>query len=159
MSRARKVEDIIKELEHNLVIQRAVLAQFPDAKAHWYNGFSSKLVNKKYTNFIFERRSRGLYVLPYCEVQYTFDGDTKSVKVFSQPRTNRLVYIGWRRGPDGRRTMKFSRLSFNLKNNQFKDDMLNACRTEIMSFIKTNPGYNLDDKHLEPRLRKLLIFT
>ena len=30
---------------------------------------------------------------------------------------------------------------------------------EMMSFIKNNPGHKMDDKHLEPRLKKLLVFT
>jgi hypothetical protein len=29
----------------------------------------------------------------------------------------------------------------------------------MMGFIKDNPGYQMDDKHLEPRLKKLLVFT
>jgi hypothetical protein len=37
--------------------------------------------------------------------------------------------------------------------------MLNACRAEIMSFIKTHPKYQMDDKHLEPRLKRLLAFV
>jgi|SRR5579885_832854 len=161
MSRARQITDTVKELEYTLAKQKAVQAEFPDAKVHYYLGFTSKSVNQNYTRFDFERRYHGLYVLPYCEVKFTWDGKEEIIKVHSAPRANRLVYLTWRRTPppENKRIMKFARVAINMKNNAFKEDMLNACRAEIMSFIKDNPGYHIDDKHLEPRLKKLLIFT
>ncbi len=158
MARARLISDTIKELEYELAKQKAVQAVFPNAKVHYYAGFQSKLVNQNYTKFEFERRSYGLFVLPYCEVEFTFNDKTEKVKVYSQPKANRLVYLSW--NVDIRNyVMKFSRIAINLKNNEFKNDMLNSCRAEIMSFIKNNPKYKMDDKHLEPRLKKLLVFT
>lgn len=158
MSRARLIKDTVNELEFELAKQKAVQKEFPNAKVHYFAGFQSKDVNQVYTKFDFERRSYGLWVVPYCEVKFEFNGKTEIVKVHSAPKANRLVYLAWNRELKTQ-VMKFSRLAINLKNNQFKDDMLNSCRAEIMTFIKNNPGYKLDDKHLEPRLKKLLIFT
>lgn len=158
MTRSRLIKDTIQDLEYELAKQKAVQLQFPEAKVHYYAGFQSKLVNQNYTKFEFERRTYGLFVLPYCEVNFTFKDKTEIVKVYSAPKANRLVYLQW--NVDLRNyVMKFSRLAINLKNNKFKDDMLNSCRAEIMGFIKKNPSYKMDDKHLEPRLKKLLIFT
>jgi len=158
MSKARFIADTVKELEYDLAKQKAVQAEFPNAKVHYFAGFQSKLVNQNYTKFEFEKKYSGLFVLPYCEVKFTFDDKTEIVKVHSAPKANRLVYLQWSRELRDY-IIKFSRVAFNLKNNQFKDDMLNSCRAEMMSFIKNNPGHKMDDKHLEPRLKKLLVFT
>jgi hypothetical protein len=56
-------------------------------------------------------------------------------------------------------SINFSRLSFNLRKNNFKDDILNECQTKIIEFIRANPGAAVNDKHLDPRLKKLLAFT
>lgn len=158
MAKPRFITDTVKELERELAQHKAVQDQFPHAKVHYFAGFQSKAVNQNYTKFRFERRSQGLYVLPYCEVEYTFDGKTEIAEVYSMPKANRLVYLHWNRELRNY-VIKFSRFVLNLKNNQFKNDMLNSCRAEVMSFIKNNPSYKMDDKHLEPRLKKLLIFT
>lgn len=162
MPKARLITDTVKELEYQLAKQKAVQAEFPNAQVHYFAGFQSKLVNLNYTKFSFEKRSgyrsQGLYVIPYCEVKFTFDGKTEIVKVHSAPRASRLVYLQWNRNL-GTYVMRFSRVAFNLKNNEFKDEMLNSCRAEIMGFIKNNGSYKMDDKHLEPRLKKLLVFT
>jgi len=155
---ARSVADCIQELEYQLAKQKAVQKEFPDAKWHWKTGFQSKMVNQKYTKFTFSRHGRGLYVVPYCEVTVSYNGNSETVLVYSKPKYNRLVYLSWN---VNLRTyvMKFARLTINLKHNEFRNDMLNSCRAEIMSFIKNNPSYKMDDKNLEPRLKKLLIFT
>lgn len=158
---ARPVKNAIQDLEYQLARHKAVLGVFPSAIVNCHGGFQSKSVNQNYTNFEFELRQRGskeLYVLPYCEVEFTYEGKTEIIKVHTLPKAKRLVYVNWNIDLKGY-VMRFSRLSINLKNNEFKEDMLNACRVQIMSFIKNNPGYKLDDKHLEPRLKKLLVFT
>ena|SRR5271166_5402344 len=158
MARGRFISETIRDLEHQLAMRKAVQTEFPHARLHNMSGFQSKDVNQKYTKFDFERRRHGLWVIPYCEVKFEFNGKTEIVKVHSAPRANRLVYLSWNRELRTQ-IIKFSRLSINMKNNQFRDDMLNSCRAEIMSFIKNNPGYKLDQRHLEPRLKKLLVFT
>jgi hypothetical protein len=156
MGRSRSIDDFIKETEHRLTKYKAVQEKFPDAKCNYYSDFSSKTVNKEYTKWQFVSSYSGLHVMPYCEVIYNFDGQEEVIKVHSSPKASRLVYLQRWHKP---KTIKFSRLTINLKNNQFKDDMLNDCRAEIMKFISANPGYQLDKKHLEPRLQKLLAFT
>jgi hypothetical protein len=154
------LKNSIQDLELQLARYKAVLAEFPQAKVNCHSEFQSKAVNQNYTKFDFEIRDKGkgLYVLPYCEVSFTYEDKTEIIKVHSMPKANRLAYVQW--NIDLREhVIKFSRLSINLKNNDFKENMLNHCRAEIMSFIKNNPGYKLDDKHLEPRLKRLLVFT
>jgi hypothetical protein len=156
--RSRQLTDTVKELEYELAKHQAVVKDFPNAKIHYLTGFQSKDVNQNYTGFSFNKFPYGVWVVPYCEVKLDFDGKTEMVKVHSCPKANRLVYLGWNR-KTADSIIKFSRIAINFKNNQFKDDMLNACRAEIMSFIKTHPKYQMDDKHLEPRLKRLLAFV
>lgn len=156
MGKARSITDFIKDTEYQLAKYKTVCAEFPDARCNYYSDFTAKSVNQKYTDWEFYTSYGGLYVMPYCKIAFNYDGKDEIIKIHSQPRANRLVYLQRWAKP---KTIKFSRLAINLKNNQFKDDMLNACRAEIMKFIQANPGYHLDKKHLEPRLQKLLAFT
>jgi hypothetical protein len=160
MSKSRDVGEFIKETKYTLARYEAVLAEFPDAKCTAYGEFISKSVNNQYTNLTFERRYGGLFVIPTCQIKFNYNDKEEIVKIHSSPRYSRLVYMSrWRRQTvDGKPVMKFSRLAINLKNNQFKDEMLSACGAEIMKFIGDNPGYHLDTKHLAPRLKKLLTF-
>jgi hypothetical protein len=161
MSRTKPLEQSIKEVEHTLAKYNAVLKAFPDAKIHetyWPVRFSSKSVNQVYTKLDFKKHYNTLRVIPFCEVEFEHNGNKEMVIVHSSPKYSRLAYIPWRRkGED--QVIKFSRVSINLKNHNFKESMMNECRVHIMNFIKDNPGFKLDDKHLEPRLKKLLLFT
>ncbi len=156
----RFIKDTVQDLEYQLAKHKAVQAKFPQAKVNCLSEFQARIVNQDYTKFEFEVRDKGkgLYVLPYCEVDFTYEGKTEIIRVHSIPKANRLAYVQWNIDLKDY-VIKFSRLSVNLKNNDFREDMLNSCRAEIMSFIKNNPGYKLDDRHLEPRLKKLLVFT
>jgi len=158
MSKARSIDDHIKDTEYILAKYKAVKAKFPTARVNAYMEFSDKAVNKAYTELEFVTRHGGLFALPFCVVEFEHDGKAEKIKVYSSPRANRLVYTRYHYR-DNKKVMKFSRLSINLKNNQFKNDMLNTCRAEIMKFIASHPGFELDEKHLEPRLKKLMIFT
>ena len=153
------LSDEVKNLEYTLARHRAVLDRFPDAKIHPYGGYSSKSVNKCYNHYSFVSEYSGLYVLPFCEVEFSHQNKEEIIKISSQPIRNRLAYISWHTGPDGKKIMKFARFAINQKSHDFKDEMLNDCKVEIMKFIKDNPGCRMDDKHLEPRLKKLLLFT
>jgi hypothetical protein len=153
------ISEVVKENEYNLAKYKAVQAIFPNAKVNYHMQFTDKSVNQLYTNFTFEKHY-GLYVIPYYEIPFIWNDVEETIKVHSSPKRNRLAYLSWRTDPfTKKRTMRFSRLSINMKNNKFKDDMLNSCKAEIMNYIKENPTYQLDTKHLEPRLKKLLLFT
>lgn len=160
----KKLSDETASVELTLAKYKAVLAKFPDAllgKTWGYHydfipTFSSKSVNTLYNKLDFDVDSRRITAIPHYELKFTHDNTEHIVKVNSVPKSSRLVYIPWRD-----KVIKFSRLSFNLKHNDFviSDDMLNACRVQIMQFIQSHPGYKLDEKYLEPRLKKLLLFT
>ena len=158
------VENNIKHLENLLARNKLVLSEFPDAEVY-YDGFRSKLVNKNYNKFEFYKESYSVRVAPYCEIITSVNGKTEIIKIYSKPRSLRLVYKSWAPpvyrfiNDKGTYIIKFSRLSINLKNNNFKDDMLNSCRIEILNFLKENPSLKIDQKYLEPRLKNLLAFT
>lgn len=160
----KKLSDATQAVELTLAKYKAVLAKFPDATLSESWGykyelipiFASKSVNTQYNQLSFDVNSRRITAIPYYELKVAHDNTEHIVKINSVPKSSRLVYIPWRD-----KVIKFSRLSFNLKHNEFvfNDDMLNACRVQIMQFIQSHPGYRLDEKYLEPRLKKLMIFS
>lgn len=162
MARSRTISEFVVDTEATLAKYKAVQAAFPNARCNYYMEFSDKSVNQLYTHFTFETQY-GLYVLPYCEVLVEHNGQEEYVKVHSMPKRNRLAYLTYeypnKDYSKRKNVMKFSRMAINMKNNKFREDMLNSCKAEIMNFIKNNPGYELDTKHLEPRLKKLILFT
>lgn len=156
MGKQRTIDSFIQDTDFLLAKYKIVQQHFPDATCNMYGDFGSKAVNKNYTKFEFITSYSGLFVVPYCEVELDHNGMKETIRIHSKPKASRLVYLDRWKKPQ---TLRFSRLSFNLKNNQFKDEMLNACRAEMMKYIAANPAYKLDEKHLEPRLKKLMIFT
>lgn len=159
--RKKSISEGIENLEKTLAIYKFVEKHVPDAKLHgnqYFSGFSSKSVNLNYTGFEFVKGYSAMWVVAYLELPFEYNGKIETVRINSSPRSNRLVYVTYDRYSKSR-IIKFSRLNINLKNNNFKDDMLNACRIKILDFIKERPGFKLDTKHLEPKLKKLLLFT
>jgi hypothetical protein len=159
MATPKLISHIITNTERSLAKYKAVQEEFPNSVMNTYYEFIDKTVNQKYTNFYFEKSYNGLYVLPYCEVNFTFEDKEESVKIHSSPKRNKLVHLTWNRDPfSKKRIMKFSRMAINLKTNNFKNEMINSCKTQIMTFVKANPDYHLDTNHLDERLKKLLLF-
>jgi hypothetical protein len=159
--RKKTILEGIEDLEKRLAAYKFVNDNIPDAKIHSsysYHGFSAKSVNSSYTGFDFVKGYEALWVIPYLELDFEYNDKSEPIRINSSPRSSRLVYASYDR-MHKQKVIKFSRLNINLKNNNFKEDMLNACRVKILEFIKERPGYKLDSKHLEPRLKKLLMFT
>src|SRR5574337_818817 len=163
----RSIQDQVKFSEYYLEKYKFISTQFPDAKVYSnWNEFTAKSVNNQYDGIEFIHGYRSLYVSSYCEREFLHNGKSEKIKIYSSPRMNRLAYVGFNKpvskvatGEKLERVIKFGRFSINLKNNNFKEDIFNECRVELLKFIKNNPGYKLDTKHLEPRLKKLLLFT
>jgi hypothetical protein len=159
MAKPRLLASATVDAEHTLSRYKAVLAQFPGAKVNDHDEFFSTEVNQKYTKWSFDRSNWGVFVSPYCEVPFIFDGKEEIAKVYSKPKRSKVIYTHYDRKDNYKPVIKFARLAFNLKHNAFKDDMLNDCRVEIMTFIQKGAKHKVDFKHLEPRLKKLLAFT
>ncbi len=156
--RAALLSDSIKETEYQLAKFNFVQQHFPNARITNYHRFISESVNINYTSISFYRGYMSVHVVPYCELDFDYNGNNETIKIHSTPYSSRLAYIGWDR-IDKKQKIKFSRLKINLKTHNFKDDMINSCRVEIMTFIKENTKFDLDTKHLEPRLKKLILVT
>lgn len=155
----------ISELNYELQKLKLVQNNFPDAK-YFYNfdhkarakvlEFCSKSINANYTDIEFVKDSHNLYAKPHTNLLFTYNGKEEIIKIYSDPKQNRLAFI---KTVKGKSTMKFSRFVFNLKKHNFREDLFNSCRTNILNFIKEHPGIKLDSKHLEDRLKKLLVFS
>lgn len=162
MPRSKLLTDAIQEQEITLLKYKAILESFPDAKIHQAADgnitFSSKRVNQTYNQLKFDVRYQALRVVPSFDFEFIHNNTITLVPIYSSPKYNRLAYlrIDWKTRD---RLIKFSRLAINIKNNHFNEAMLNECRVHIMNFIKSNPTYKLDEKHLDPKLKKLLLFT
>ena len=160
MAQPKEISQAIKDLEKKVEIYKFVLEKIPDTKVHntkEYEGFSSKTVNSIYTKFEFVEAYSSLYVIPYIELDFLYNDKIEKIRVNSSPRINRLAYMRYSRGI--KKSINFSRLNFNLKNNKFKEDMINACHSRILAFIQKHPGCQINDKYLDTRLKKLLLFT
>lgn len=157
-TRLQPAQDHINSLELSLARAKAVLKKFPDVKFHKdLTVFSSKTVNQEYNGFQFIRKYTGLYVIPYHELEFSFKDKIYKARVQSSPRLNKLVYKT-KQKVDDKRVMKFSRLAANLKINNFKEEMIGVCRKKIISYINDNTSFYFDTKHLDPKLKKLLLF-
>jgi len=157
------IDSAIEDLEKSLEIHKFIKEKIPDAKVLYikkntFKGFISKYVNSQYSNIEFVDRYQKVYVAPYLELDFLFKNKLEKVRIYSSPRHTRLVYMKY--NPHRRKQIIcFSRLTFNIKNNNFKEDMLSECRLKIMNFIKKYPTCELDQTHLDPKLKKLLIFN
>jgi hypothetical protein len=155
-----KIKQRIEHLELDLAKHNAVKDKFPDTTVNWMGEFSSKTVNQNYTDFEFETWNKMLYVSPYFNLEFTHNNKSETVKIFSTPRRNKLVYVDHTfEAGNYRRIIRFSKMMANFKQRNFSEKMFNTCRTEIMNFIKEHPGISLDKKYMEPRLQKLLLFV
>jgi len=161
MGQPKIISKAIQDLEKLLAIHKFVMEKIPDAKSHnltSYHGFSAKSVNSSYSNFEFIKGNHVLYVMPFIELDFEYNGIKEKIRVNSSPRIKRLAYVKYSREKNCN-IIYFSKLKINLKRNKFKDDLLNACIINILSFIKEHPNHILDEKNLDIRLKKLLIFT
>ena len=159
MGKSKSLQGYIKNIEYSLAKYKFVLSNFPDANIYVtdkYLGFSSKLVNQIYTKYEFVKGFNSIYVVPYYELLFDYNGNAETIRINSLPRTSRLAYMA---DHNGKKILKFSKLAANLKNNNFSNNMLNECRVQIMQFVKDTPNCVLDTTHLENRLKKLLLFT
>jgi len=158
-----KIDDEIFSLEKSIAIHNFIKEKIPNAyvqisKVKGFRGFVSKYVNKFYSGLEFNVNAHKIYVSPYLELDFEYNGVPEKLRVYSIPRQNKLAYIK-HNYIKKTNIIHFSRLSINMKNNNFKDDMLNECRIKIMDFIKKHPRCELDQKHLDPKLKKLLAFA
>lgn len=170
----KPIIDKIEEAEYELQKMKFVLQKYPDAK-YFYDldyknktktlGFCAKSINTDYTHLEFLKDSHSLYVMPSIRLTFSYNGKEEEIKIFSSPKQNRLAYIMntssnmLSKRNKSKSIMKFSRFVFNLKKHNFRDDVFNECRSQILTFIKEHPESILDSTHLEERLKKLLAFT
>lgn len=153
-----------KQIELNTLKCDFVRTRFPDVRViiDTDNGkflkFSTKAINTNYTAFEIFKSRYSLNIKVYTELDFVSENDYETIKITSIPESCRLIRRSWN-PVTHRYVLKFSRFTFNMKKNNFRDEIFNTCRTEIMQFVQANNEYELDTKNLEPRLKKLLLFV
>ena len=158
--RRKSISDTIKNLEKDLAICKFIKEKYPDVRCHQntnQRGFSSRSVNSTYNKFEFVRSTDVLFVVPYVELPFEYNGSEEFIRINSYPRSSMLAKIYYSYAYECS-VISFSRFKANLKKNKFKDDMINDCRLEIVDFIKAHSGYKLIEKNLDPGIKKLLSF-
>lgn len=163
----------IEKQAHKLARLKFVQSYFPDAtylpnwveRKYLFNPeFSSKLVNTDYSEIKIISQPYGLYVAPIKIITYSYlnndEEKHEDIIIGSRPKFSRLAYIkrDYTVHPH-KNIIYFSRLSFNIKKNNFDDKILKECQVAIVNFIKEHPNLELDDKHLDARLKKLIVFS
>ncbi len=153
-------------MEYNLAKIKFVKSLYPDISYQSYFSegkeklfFSSKDVNSTYQKYEFigsNRYSIGIKV--YSELEFDYNGNKETIRIESLPGSCRLAYQRWDYYTK-KSIIRFSRLTFNMKKNNFKEDFMKDCQSRIVEYIKANPGMEIDTKHLNPRLKKLLAFS
>lgn len=160
MSLCKPLPQTVANLELQLTTQKEVLKVFPDATIHYYNGFQSKTVNKNYTHYDFERNFYSVYFMPYSVVEFDFNGVKQVVKIRSRPHKSRILYKSYQ-CQDKKDVIRFSRIALNMKTHDFNSNgnILQDIKIEIVKFITANPSLSINDRHLDPRLKKLIAFV
>lgn len=160
------LDEKIKEAQYNIAKCQFVQSHFSDAKVNILKGiddkdffkFSSKMINNHYSKYEFSKSHYTLNIKVYTELNFSYNNKNEIIRVNSSPETCRLARTGWS-SKNRKSIIMFSKFSFNMKKNNFKDDIFNDCRVQIMQLIQENPNSMIDTKNLEPRLKKLLLFT
>lgn len=178
--RTKDISLCVNQYEYLLARYKFVQSYFPDAKSiNSYDPsairrthnieFLSKTVNTHYTDVKFITQYNTLYIAPIVTLSFSHIANDiekiEDIVIGSSPKINRLAYIKHYSSikgsgkPTYQSKIAFSRFMFNMKKYNFNENIFNSCRSAIMQFIQANPGIQMDDKHLEPRLKKLLIYT
>lgn len=166
----RKIEEVIAEHEEVIARYRFLREKLPDIQINrtsWRVIYSSKSVNSSYTNFRPVTGHSCIYMEPYLEIGYPLpNGEEQIIPVYGSPRKIKLAYLAYPKDPitkgfnyKAKRVIKFCRLRHNLKQHQIKDECFHECRAAIIKFIQKYPTLAMDDKWLDPSLKKLLAFT
>lgn len=176
MAKALSIDEVIYNTDFNLAKLKFVQSKFPDVKLTVSKGlnnedifrFCSKTVNATYSNYKFEDTYKGLLIGVYNELLFNYNNREENIIINSSPKTCKLAFKKWLPYDELINGMVyknhtyeicFSKFSFNMKKNNFKEDMLNDCRSAILQFIQKNHDCKINTKNLEPRLKKLLLFT
>lgn len=152
----------IAHLQLELAKQQEVLKYFPDATIHYYNGFQSKTVNKSFDLYSFQRDNWAVYFEPFKQIELDFNGTIHTIKISSQPKRSRICFKAYAWQTTKKDEIRFSRVAINMKTHGFVNNneaLISDIRVEITKFIQQNPGMPINDKHLDPRLKKLLAFV
>jgi len=156
------LKNSISELEINLAIQKAVFNKFPDAKINYAGELSSKTVNKEYNRYSFFKSAYGISLKLRYELEVNINGQIHIADIHSD--SNREYSILYVTSSESNKYFKLDTIKFpnyikTFKRCKVRSDIFNECRVEILEFIKKYPHYKIDNSNIEPRLKKLLIFT
>ena len=168
------IEKINEKHKYDLAKIDFVRSIYPDAKATITTNtlaknnisFLSREVNANYKSFEFQDTWSSLLIKVFNEIEFSYNGKKETVRINSLPLTNKICYTTTHYTYDLSKTppsacfvktLSFCKFPINMKHNNFDDKLLNECRIACMNFIAHHPGYKIDDKLLDPRVKSLLL--
>lgn len=169
MARILNVEEEVTRLEYDLARIKLVRDTFPKFKLQINSRnkkylFSDMSVKRLFTDIeVHSYGSMVSYSLVTKLELKTLSG-TEEVIVHAIPGYQNLISIKYdynKRNADNTNwagSIVCSPL-FTCKDKERKKKAQSTFRVAILDFIKANPGYPLDEANLDPRIKKLLIFT
>lgn len=167
MTKSKPIQEKIDQFEYNLAKYKFIQSLFPDVCTFTETfpftccGFKSNLINKKEAKFKFNTYNN-LVASMYNEITFEFNNKTEIIQIFSIPRQMTLakkqtVIVRVEKFAGSyERVIKFCRLPSTII---FGEEFIKECSIQILNYIKINNKYRLDTKNLDPKLKKLIVFT
>ena len=155
----------IEELEAAAGHLKNIIQQFPDASINSDGSIHSAMVNQCYNETTFTNTRYYLYMQLFYNHSYALNNKEHSIRIYSKNKQSyRLLSIGFdfTNGKDKKTTytINFADYVKDFKKHKVREGtLIDDCRNEIIAFIKNNPNYKINETNLEPRLKKLLIFS
>lgn len=154
------INDLLSKTQHDFEKYKFISENFPDADVFYQNdktdnfyGFRSKLVNNICNNYDFESSYCDLHIVPFYEADFEYNNCIEKIKIYSKPRRIRLLY----RADNGE--IKFSKFRLSFSKNNINEQLLNDCALNILDFIKRHKHIKLNMDNIDPRIKKLLVFS
>ena len=154
-------------IDKNIELQKLIHAQTVDPdiisnESNTVNILTSVKANQIHDKYEFETDYTGLYIIPYLESEFEYDGAKHTVKIFCKPRKHRLIYrmIKYSSPAGPKETiLSFTKINIKIKSANLKESFFKASKKEILKYIAAHPAAKLDKTHLDPQMERMLSFT
>lgn len=165
MAKIIDCKETMDTMEYNLAKLKFVQEKYPNMKLQ-ENGdnymFSDKTVGAAFTKTAIEHVYHDeLRLRVYDEMEFRHNGKGERITIDAIPRTCKIAYVH-RDWQTKKSTIRFARPLFKIKGKNASDlgkALYKDVCIAILEFIKNRPGIEINKDGLDPRLKKLIIFS
>ena len=151
----------IQQKQFELAKLKHLQAIYPDIK--YFRGiFSTKQVNENYDEVLIESTYSGLELKAYKKIEFKYGELITETKVFSSPYINKIAVISYEYDyvkHTSKSKIKFTRYCQTFKSKKFDSIVLKKVRESTIQFLDQHKNYIIDDTNLDPKLKKILLFS